>query len=256
MSRDGISPRDLLAIGREELRQYPEVEYRAGRVVDAKRLDHGFEVLLSDGGSYICRKLLLATGVQDVMPALPGVEAYWGRSVLVCPICDAWELRDAPLAAYGTGTPAKDLALALLAWTRDVILCTNGPSGLAPAELQHLKRHGIRVEDRTILRLAGKAPYLERIEFEGGAVEMRRAIFLSTPQFQRSPLAERLGCTLDFEHLVKGDYLQRTGVPGVFVAGNASEGLQLAIIAAAEGAKAGYAIHEELLDEELAEDAR
>jgi thioredoxin reductase len=252
LTRDGIPPARLLALAREELQPYTTVTLREARVVDATRDDHGFLVRCDDGTVFRTRKLLLATGVVDDLPALEGIEALYGRSVHHCPYCDAWEWRDQPLASYGNGEAGAGLALGLTVWSRDVLLCTDGPAALSARLRAQLESRRIRVREERVLRLEGRDGRLERIVFEGGAEEGRRALFFATGQRQASELAARLGCRFTNEGTVATGKSEATNVPGLFVCGDASKEAQFVVVAAAEGAEAGMAINKALLEEELA----
>src|SRR5215210_3243516 len=155
LSRDGISPAELLKAGREQLAQYESVELRDIEVVDAKCDSDTFEVVLADGNSVRSRKLLLATGVIDRIPEVEGLRKMYGRSVFHCPYCDGWEWRDQPIAIYGSGEHGLGLALELTVWSRDLALCTDGPSGLEEKDLTRLRLHGIEVREEPIARLEG-----------------------------------------------------------------------------------------------------
>jgi thioredoxin reductase len=251
LSRDGIHPAELRRIAREQLERY-EVEVRPVRVTAARQIDHGFELTLADGALLGCRKLLLATGVEDHLPAIEGIERFYGSSVFHCPYCDGWEVRDRPLAAYGSGRNGAALAMGIKAWSADVVLLTDGPAGLRPEETARLKRFGIPVYQQKIARLEG-ATELEQIVFRDGHTLPRHAIFLTTGQSQRCDLAAGLGCTFTGKGTVRTGKLEGTNVPGLFVVGDASRDVQLAVVAAAEGAKAAIAIHTALQEEDDAE---
>ncbi len=254
LTRDGIAPAELLRIGREQLRSYPTVELQQVEVVDAATVAGRFEVVLADGSRRAGRKLLLATGVVDRLPPIEGIAALYGTSVFHCPYCDGWEVRDQPLAVYGRGAHGRSLALELTGWSADLVLCTDGPAELTGADRARLARHGVRVREEPIARLEGTDGRLERIVFATGDVLPRRALFFSSAQRQRSDLAARLGCRLTRSGDVATDGRCRAaGVPGLYVAGDASRGVHLAIVAAGEGAEAAFAINTELLKEDLAD---
>jgi len=251
LTRDGCDPAEFLRIAREQLQPYG-VEFRHVFVADARRSDDGFEVILRDGTSLSCRKLLIATGVVDRIPEVEGMREFYGRSVFHCPYCDGWEMRDQPLAVYGRGKNGASLSLALKTWSEDVILCTDGPSGLKIGDLAQLSRFGVAVREARITRLEGNGGVLERIVFTSGDSLPRRGLFFSTGQEQRCQLAGRLGCHFTSKGTVRTNRLEGTSVPGLFVAGDASRDVQLAIVAAAEGAKAGFAINRALEEEAVA----
>ncbi|GMU25091.1 MAG: hypothetical protein AMXMBFR13_51620 [Phycisphaerae bacterium] len=249
LTRDGVAPGDLLRIGREEIARYG-VEFRAGEVVDVSCQPGAVGVLLSDGTRLHARKVLLATGIRDRLPVIEGVEEFYGRSVFHCPYCDGWEMRDQRLAAYGPAKEASGLALSLLTWSRDVVVCACGDARLSRRRLRELKRLGIPIRSERIVRLEGHEGVLERIIFENGEALPRRALFFNTGQGQRSGLAARLGCRFDTNGHVHTDRRGRTGVTHLYLAGDAAGEVQFAIVAAAEGASAAVAINQELQEED------
>jgi len=249
LTRDGIHPRELRRIGREQLARYPSVELRLQEVVDARRLEQGFELTLADGTREVGRYLILATGVVDELPPLEGLEPLWGTSVFHCPYCDGWEQRERRIAVYGRGRLGSAYALEMLGWSSDLVLCTDGDRSLGETYRAQLGRHGVIVQEKSIAGLEAEAGRLARVRFQDGDSLERDALFFSPLQHQRSPLPERLGCRMH-GGLVDTDRAQGTNVPGLFVAGDAVRSRQMAIIAAAEGARAAVAVNTALLEAE------
>lgn len=251
LSRDGIDPHELRRSGRDELARYEGVELREGKVSEVRRAGRTFEAALDDGTRIEARKLLLATGLEIDFPDVEGLAELYGRGVFDCPYCDGWDLRDAPIAVLCPGRKGHGFALELLGWSRDVVLLTGGPSGLGKAERQVLDRHGVRLIEDPVARVEGGAEGLERILFShGGAIE-RRGLFFCPDERRISPLAMKLGCELTERGDADASEYGRTNVPGVFVAGDASRRVHFAIVAAAEGAMAGFAINNELINEDF-----
>jgi thioredoxin reductase len=251
LTRDRIAPAEFLRIGREQLEPYQSVDFKQTEVLNIERSDSGFTLSLADHTNTHCKKLLLATGVKDTLPEIEGILPLYGRSVFHCPYCDGWEMRDRKLAVYGAGESGPGLALELTLWTNDLVLCTDG-SEVSTKDSQRLRKHGIRIRDQRIRRLKGSDGLLKEIEFAAGEPLQRDGLFFSTGQYQGSDLARKLGCEIDEDGSVKtGDY-EITNVPGLYVAGDASRLVQLAIVAAAEGAQAAFAINQELLKTALA----
>jgi len=247
LTRDGIPPLEFLKIAREQLQPYQTVEFCDIEVEEVLRTDGGF-IINSD---ISCRKLLLATGVVDRLPQIDGFKEFYGRSVFHCPYCDGWEVRDRRIAIYGKGKNGYGLTLELTLWSSDLTLLTDGPTELLPDETDRLKRRGIKIYDIPIRRLIGSQGMLEEIEFTNAEILACDAMFFSTGNDQHCKLAENLGCKFTDDGAVDtGDY-EMTNVPGVYVAGDASKLVQLVIVAAAEGAKAAFAINQELLKEDL-----
>jgi thioredoxin reductase len=255
LTRDGIPPRDFLAAARDELRPYDTVQLLHGEVTAATcRSDGRFAVTLSTGQQHVARKLLLATGVVDRVPDIPGFADLYGRSVFHCPYCDGWEIRDQPWAVYGKGERAYGLALEVTTWTSDIVVCTDGPGELDDRQRTRLAALGIAVREDRIDRLEGEDGVLRRIVFEGGEALPRRALFFTTGQEQRSELASALGCEFNDKGTVRTGKYETTHLHGLYVAGDASRAVQWVIVAAAEGAEAAFAINTDLLREDL--DAR
>jgi thioredoxin reductase len=251
LTRDGTPPARLLALAREELRPYDTVELCDARVVDAMPVSGGFVVRCEDGREVRCRKLLLATGVVDELPAIPGIDALYGRSVHHCPYCDGWEWRDQPIASYGREEHGAVLALSLSHWSRNVLVCTDGAASLSTEMRERLRARGIQVREDRVVRLEGQAGLLERIVFDAGPAEARRALFFATGQRQASELPARLGCRFTENGTVATGKCEATNVPGLYVCGDASKEAQFVVVAAAEGAEAAMAINKALLEEEL-----
>jgi len=251
LTRDGTPPADLLRLAREELRAYDTVELRSAEVVDAARDAEGFDLRCDDGSRLRSRKLLLATGVVDELPPIEGLEQLYGRSVHHCPYCDGWEWRDQPIAIYGRGESGAGLALGLTVWSRDLILCTNGPAELSEEMQERLESYDIPVVEGRVRRLEGSDGRLDRIVFENGEAVARRALFFATAQRQASDLPARLGCVFTAEGAVNTGKCEATNVPGLYVCGDASREAQFVAVAAAEGAEAGMAINRALLEAEL-----
>jgi thioredoxin reductase len=252
LSRDGIHPMELLRIGREQLVQYGSIEMREVRVADILRIGDRFEVIQSDGIRLVTRAILLATGLTDQLPEVEGTEALYGRSIFHCPYCDGWEVRDRPIAIYGRGDDGVGLALELTGWSRDLVLCTNGPAEISGHDRQKLAGNGISLCEDPIARLEGTDGILERIVFLGGHILNRRAMFFNLGRRQHSDLAQKLGCQFEFHSGgVVSNRHESTNVPGVFVAGDGAWHSHMAIIAASEGAIAALAINTRLLKEDI-----
>jgi thioredoxin reductase len=251
LTRDGTRPAEFLQLARDEVAQYPTVEFRQVEILDATRSPDGFRLVCDDARQLTARKLLLATGVVDELPEIEGLEALYGTSVHHCPYCDGWEWRDRPVAVYGSGEEGSALALGLTVWSRDLVLCTNGPSRLSATEVEKLERYRIAVREDRILRLEGSEGRLQRIIFNRGAPLDRAALFVCASQHQHSGLARKLGCRFTSKGAVDTGTCEATDVPGLYVAGDASKEAQFVIVAAAEGAEAGMAINKALLKDEL-----
>lgn len=252
LTRDGTPPSEFLAMARLELTKYPTVELRDAEVATASCGGDGrFSVSLATGEQCVSRKLLLATGVVDNLPDIPGFRELYGTSVFHCPYCDGFERADQPLAIYGQGERGSGLALELTAWSRDLVLCTDGPADLPEDARDKLRRNGIAVREERVARLAAEDGVLAHVVFADGSRLPRRALFFTTGQVQRSDLLERLGCEFTEKGTVRTGKYETTHIPGLFVCGDASRAVQWVIVAASEGAEAAFAINTDLVKEDL-----
>jgi thioredoxin reductase len=250
LTRDGMAPTELRRKAHAELAQYPSIQVRKLEVRHARVVQGRFEVEASDGSLLHARKLVLATGLTDELPALLGIEERIGISAFHCPYCDGWELRDQPLFAYGHGNAGARFALELTIWSRDVMLCTDGHELPSPELRAQLQRHGVNLRSDPIERVEGDDSRL-RLLFRDGTSLERRALFYSVGCRPASHLAEQLGARMTREGGVETDRHEATNVPGLYVAGDASRDALQAIVAAGEGSAAAVAINLALTAEDL-----
>jgi thioredoxin reductase len=251
-TREGVPPREFLQSLRDGLQRYPSVQLWLNETVTAARkCGHDFSVTLGSGKTARCRKLLLATGVRDELPKLEGLEELYGRSVHHCPYCDGWEVRDQPIAIYGRRNRAFEMARAMTVWSADLVLCTNGASGLLAEQKRQLSRNGVRLIEDRIERLLGAQGQLDAILFADGRRLPRRALFFDVPSHAESELPRQLGCRIRRDGSVHSSGYEATDVPGVFIAGNIAGDVQLVVVAAAEGTKAAFGINRALTREDF-----
>jgi thioredoxin reductase len=251
LTRDGISPSEFLRLARKELLRYPTVEIRALEVTGACAREGGFETVGVDDTRLRSRKLLLATGRVDDLPPIPGLAELYGNGVFHCPYCDGYELSDQALVAYGRGAEGRKLALSLRSWSNNIVLCTDGPSLLSFQDRERLRRHRIELREERITEVTGAADALDAVVFESGERYPCQALFVKAHQRQCGDLYHQLGCRITRTGDVLTRRFEATNIPGLYVAGDSSQGLQLAIVAAAKGAQAAFSINTELLKEAL-----
>ncbi len=238
LGHDGTPPLELRRIGREQLRPYESVSVRMATVDEAMAAPAGFSVRSGETTSE-AGVLLLATGARYEPPPIEGMAQVWAKGAYHCPYCHGWEVRDQPLAVYGTG--AAHLALVVTSLSDDVVLLTDG-SDLDPDEAERLRAAGVAIREDAVARLEAEGGSLARVVFADGSADARTGLFF-VPSFTLSPLAAQLGCELDESGAVVIDEERRTSVPGVFAAGDATTDKQAVVLAAAAGSRAAYAIN-------------
>jgi thioredoxin reductase len=246
LTQDGVSPADFLELAHADLEPYETLTFTEYEVVSAARSGGRFRVTLENGAVEEARRLLLATGVVDEVPAIDGLQDFYGTSVFHCPYCDGWEVRDQPLAIYGNGATIAGFAMTARIWSRNLLVCTDGPALLSDEDRSLLARHQVPVREDRILRLEGEGGQIEQVIFESGPPHDCRALFFTTGQRQGSSIAADFGCEFTDKGAVLTGRCETTSVPGLFVAGDASKATQFVIVAAAEGAEAAVEINRSL----------
>lgn len=244
LTRDCTPPLELLRLGREELGPYG-IDMRSVEVTDIACTAGGFNVLLADGGRLTAQMVLVAGGVRDHVPEIPGIDECYGITVHHCPYCDGWESRDKRLAVTGKGASVTGLALSLKTWSDDIFVCTDG-SRLNARHRAQLSQQGIAAHETKITRVDHDAGQVRRIVLAGGESVECDAVFFSAGQTPQCDLPRKLGCDVMHNGVVKTNHLGETHVQGLYVVGDASHDVQFAIVAAAEGAKAAVAINKAL----------
>lgn len=242
LTRDGIPPAEFLKVAYQEVEKYG-VEVRRESVTDGRAVDGSFEVRMNNGQWLRGKKLLIATGVADHLPEIPDIEKFYGVSVHHCPYCDGWENSDRRVGIYSKN---PGLAFALLTWTKKVVLFTDGPARISRDDLDRLQRLSIPVHKGKIARLEGSDGKMSAVALQNGESIPCDALFFSTGQHQACDLAQGLGCILNKRGTFDTNRLEMSNIDGLYVAGDASRDVQLVIVAAAEGAKAAFAINQAL----------
>jgi thioredoxin reductase len=250
LSRDGLPPADLLAIGQEEVRGYGG-DLIAGTVAGvATAAGHRFDLLLGDGQQLSARRLLIATGLRDVLPDIPGVRERWGRDLLHCPYCHGYEVRHQPVGVLG-GTPdAVEHAQLVRQWASGVVFFPH-TSELTDDQREQLAARAISVVDGIVTRLLVENDELCGVELEDGRAVPRAAVFVRPGFLPNNDLLVGLGCAVDDGGWVVADPVGRTSVPGVWVAGNAANPRAQVITAAGEGSAAAIALNNDLVEEDV-----
>ncbi|RYZ23160.1 MAG: NAD(P)/FAD-dependent oxidoreductase [Chitinophagaceae bacterium] len=256
LTRDHIPPSEFLEICHGELQKYG-VQLLRKKIVRATRNAEGyFESIDAEGNCYLSRKLLVATGLSDNLPKLPGFAELYGKSVHHCPYCDGWEWRDKRLAVYAKTKDGSELCLALQnTWSEHVTYFTDGNQRIKPATREYLEASGIRIITEPVQGLEGKDGLLHGVRMKGGALVEMDALFFVNGFTQQCDFAAAFGCTVGRKGAVITNRSMQTNITGLYVAGDATRDMHFVVVAAAEGAKAAVNINKELI-KELAEKKR
>jgi thioredoxin reductase len=247
LSRDGMSPADLLAAGRVEVAGYG-VELVEDQVVG---IETGFVVRLAGGRVLKARRVLVATGVRDELPEIPGVRERWGRDLLHCPYCHGWEVRDQPIGVLGTLPGSVQHAQLVRQWSDDVAFFVH-TYALTADEHAQLEARGVRIVRGEIARLVVEDDQLTGVELTDGRVIARTAVFIRPGNVPHADgLLTGLGCEVDQAGFVTVDATGRTSNVGVWAAGNVVDPRAQVITAAGAGSAAAIAINADLVEEDV-----
>jgi len=252
LGHPNIRPAQLRGMGRDEARRYG-VQFVDAMCECVAQLDEEhFELTLAQGKAIHARRLLLAIGLKDVWPDVPGLERVYGSTAHVCPDCDGYECRDLKVAVIGSGRKAVGMALNLTTWTRDIVICTNGePANFdLPEYCEKLDALSIPVIEYPINCVEHSGSRVHSLTFETGLALDCDKIFFAIGQYPADDLGAQLGCKRDAGGHVIVDDAYHTSVRNCFAAGDIVPGPQLAIAAASDGAIAALAIHKTLVPAE------
>ncbi len=253
LGQDGVPPADIMREGLRQLSAYPTFDFFHGEVQTAQADGGGFRVRLSDGCDAAARRLVLATGVADDLP-LASMTPRWGVSVLHCPYCHGYEVRDRPLAVVANHPMAAHQGLLLPDWGPTTYF-TQGVFEPAPEEAAQLTARGVAIERTPVVELLGEGSATRALRLADGREVAADAVFTAPKTRVASPLAEQLGCAfaegMTGSH-IQVDAMQQTTTTNVFAAGDAAQPMHNATLASAAGVMAGVSAHRSLVLEAAA----
>jgi thioredoxin reductase len=246
ITRNGMKPLEFRKKAHEEVIGVG-VKIHYGEVSELKCTDQGFDITLADSTRLRSKRVVMATGLKDTLPEIDGMDRLYGKSVFHCPFCDGWEMRDKKIGVIADGQKGSNIAKGLLTWSNDVMLFTHGSSMKRDLK-QFSAEIGITVHTSPIKRLIGKNS-LEAVELTDGQIIERDGIFFDPKPQQQCTLAVTLGCETSRSGAIRTDKRQRTGLPGLYVIGDAAADPNMVVIAAADGVKAALNIVQEMQKE-------
>ena len=249
LGQDGYAPAAIMATAKLQLAKYGTVEQRAGRAVEVHAIEGGFQLLTEDAQTIRASRLILATGVKDSLPGIPGMQERWGSSVLHCPYCHGFELNQQPLGVLASSELAMHQAMLVPDWGPTTLFTQAAFTPNAEQEAQLIAR-GVQIEKTPIAELLGSKSGLEAVRLQDGRIVAISGLFVAPKTELASDLAIQLGCKLTAGPtgaFIAVDPMQHTSVPGVFAAGDAASPMANATIAAAAGVMAAGGAHHSLI---------
>lgn len=255
ITRDGIDPNEFKRVAHEELSNYPDVRIEKQRVHRINKKNTLFQVETENREVYSTKKIILATGFKEVLPDIPRVKEFYGKSLFSCPFCDGWELRDRALAVIANDHRALHMAKMVSNWTNDLIIFTNGNKILSLEEQELLKSYGISINEKKIATFIGEDGLLNKIQLDDGTTVHREGGFITTEWKQAASFDSTLKYTCNEHGGIETDSRQRTNTEGVFACGDTRiAGPSQLIIAAAEGSMAALSVIGALIEEKFNQD--
>jgi thioredoxin reductase len=249
LTQDGSEPGRMLATARAQVAAYPTATFIDGEATSATRTPDGFSVRLATGAPVQGSRLVLAFGISDDLPSIPGLAERWGRSVLHCPYCHGYEFSGRRLGVLNVSPMSLQQAMLIAEWG-PTTLYLNGASQPDDASLAQLQRRGVGIEPAPLRALQGEGDQLSAIEFTDGRTSEVDALYLGPRTRLNSGIAEQLGCVLDegrFGSIIRTDDTKMTSVPGVYAAGDITRDAHNVTWACADGVTAGTSVHRSLV---------
>jgi thioredoxin reductase len=246
---EGLSPLEWRKKARQDVEQYDTVHFFEGAVTSVVKIPAGFEATLSSKSSVAVKKVILAYGVQDRLPPIPGMQELWGKSVFQCPFCHGFEYRDRRVGVIANGALAMRVLPMIFGVTSDITLFTHGKSELTAEQTEILRRRKVRIVEHPVEKLIHDGNALHGA-IAGGELIEQDAILGGGPPFQmKSDVGESLGCEKNEMGLYKVGEGNRTNVPGIYAAGDSITMQQSVVGALATGQWAGATASQDLLNE-------
>ena len=249
ITHDGQKPSEIATLAKQQVKHYHTVEFLNGLAIIGEKTKNGFEILTDSGEKFNSSKLIFATGIEDLMPDIPGYAESWGISVLHCPYCHGYEVRNQKTGILGNGDFGFEFSVLISNWTNDLTLFTNGKSDLNIEQLAKLKKHKIRVVEAEIEQLEHENGYLKSVHFKNGSITPLKALYARSAFIQHSAIPESLGCEINDEGYIQVNPAQKTNIEGIFACGDNCTRMRTVANAVAMGTTAGMMVNKELIEE-------
>jgi len=249
LTQDGKSPSDINLLAKNQVASYDHIDFVDGYATSAKSVESGFSVSLKSGEAFQGKRIILATGIKDSLPEIPGFRECWGISVIHCPYCHGYEYRGKKVGLLAPPERAFHLAPLLLNLENDVTIFHVEPSSFTKEQLKALHQHNVKVVSHSIIAINHRDGHLDNILLDNGDKKSFSAIYAGFPFEQGSQVPLDLGCELDEQGYIKADLFQKTSVPGAFACGDNCTPIRSVAQAVASGNIAGAVANMELSQE-------
>lgn len=247
ITHDGKTPAAIASLAKEQVKLYNTITFFKGLAAKGKAIKNGFEIELSSGEIFEAKKLIFATGIRDMLPDIEGLAACWGISVLHCPYCHGYEVRQEKTGILGNGALAFDLTRLISNWTNDLTLFTNGASAFTTEQKDQLKKHCIDLVETAVEKLEHSNGHIQNIIFSDGSKFSIKALYAPVPFEQHCTIPQLLGCELTEEGYIKVDPFMETTIAGVFACGDNATAMRTVANAVAMGTTAGMILSKKMI---------
>ncbi|KXH85492.1 NAD(P)/FAD-dependent oxidoreductase [Chryseobacterium kwangjuense] len=251
ITHDGKTPKEISDLAREQVAAYPTVNFHEGIVTQLRKTEKSFEAETAGGEKFVAKKLILASGVKDKMPDIPGFADCWGISVLHCPYCHGYEVRNEVTGILSDGDMAYDFTKLVYNLTKDLFLFTNGKSILSKEQKDKLAQNNISLIEDEVEKIEHENGNIRKIIFKTGKEISLKALYAKIPFEQNISAEKDLGCELTEQGFIKVDFMQKTNIPGVFAGGDNVTMMRSVATAIAQGNFTGAVVNKELSEEEF-----
>ncbi len=244
ITQDGKPPAEIAALAKQQVKKYHTVHFLNDLAVDGRQLKNDYEIETASGGKFTATKLIFATGVKDLMPSnIGGFSSCWGVSVLHCPYCHGYEVKNESTGILGNGEYGYDFSKFILNWTKNITLFTNGKSTLTEQQTKTLKKHHVQIIEKEIARFEHTKGYIEKVIFKDKSAQSIKAVYARVPFEQHCSIPEKLGCTLNDNGYINSDHFQKTEVDGIYACGDNTTRMRTVANAVSMGTTAGMMVN-------------
>jgi len=249
LTQDGSTPKEISTIAKNQVSKYDSIKFYDGLAISGKRSNKGFEITTSTGNVFTAKKLVFATGIKDLMPDIKGFSECWGISVVHCPYCHGYEIRNKKTAIIANGERALHLSSLVHNLTNEITIFTSGVTNFEENQLDKLGQHNIRIIDKEISAIKHTNGQLEKFVFKDGSTETFECAYASIPFEQNSDIPKELGCKFTEQGHIEVDFMQKTTEEGIYACGDNSTMMRSVSMAVSSGTLTGAMINNELTQE-------
>ncbi|MCV9932407.1 NAD(P)/FAD-dependent oxidoreductase [Flavobacterium sp. LS1R47] len=251
ITHDGKKPSDINAKAKKQVLKYPTVSFLEDKVSKVLKKESDFEINTQKGETFTSRKILFTTGLKDIFPKINGFAECWGISILHCPYCHGYEVKNEKTGIIANGAMGFEFTKMVSNWTKDLTVFTNGETSLTKEQSTILEKKNITIVETQIDYFQHNEGKLMSIIFKDGTKTAVKALYAKPPFEQHSLLPQELGCEITEQGLIKVDAFQKTTIAGIYAAGDNSTFVRSLALAVSSGSVAGALINKELIEEDF-----